>query len=48
MKDILEAIRISDDKTIRIPIHYDLDEEHGLEIKIVKNKVVAIDGISET
>ena len=48
MKDILEAIRISDNKTIRIPIHYDLDEEHGLEIIIVNNKVTAIDGISET
>lgn len=48
MKDILEAVRILDNKTIIIPIHYDLDEEHGLELKIVNNKVVAVDGIGET
>lgn len=48
MKDILEAIRILDNKTIVIPIHYDLDTEHGLELKLVNNKVVAVDGIDET
>lgn len=48
MTEILESIRISDKDTIRIPIHYDLDQEHGLELKLVKNKVVAIGGISDT
>lgn len=48
MKDILEAIRVSEKGTIRIPIHYDLDQEHGLEIKLVRNKVVAIGGIADT
>jgi len=47
MKDLL-YIRVSDDDIIRILIHYDLDEEHGLEIKIQRNKVVAISEIAET
>ena len=47
MKDLL-YIRISDDGVIRILIHYNLDTEHGLEIKIQGNKVVAVGGISET
>lgn len=47
MKDLL-YLRISDDDIIRILINYDLDEEHGLEIKIQHNKVVAIEGIAET
>ena len=48
MKDIVSLIRISENKTIRIPIHYALDEEHGLELKIVNNKVEKVDGIAET
>jgi hypothetical protein len=48
MKDMLGWIRILDAKTIKIPIHYALDEEHGLELKIVNNKVKAVDGIAET
>ena len=48
MKEILELIRILDNRTIKIPIYYALDEEHGLEIKITDNKVVEIDNISYT
>lgn len=35
-------IRVLPRKTIIIPIHYALDEEHGMEIKIVNGKVKAI------
>ena len=48
MKDIVSLIRVLENKTIKIPIHYALDEEHGLELKIVNNKVKAVDGIAET
>ena len=48
MTEILETIRIYNNKTIRIPISYALDEEHGLEIKIVDNKVTAVEGIANT
>ncbi|MDR2148671.1 MAG: hypothetical protein LBE91_19695 [Tannerella sp.] len=48
MKEIIEKIRILDNQTIKIPIRYALDEEHGLELKIVNNKVVAVGGIAET
>lgn len=47
MKDIL-YVRVSDHDIIRILIHYNLDVEHGLEIKIQHNEVVAIAGIAET
>jgi hypothetical protein len=48
MKHMLGWIRILDGKTIIIPIHYALDEEHGLELKIVNNKVKVVGGIAET
>jgi len=48
MKNIVSLIRVLENKTIIIPIHYALDEEHGLEIKITNNKVVKIAGIAET
>ena len=48
MKDIVSLIRILDNKTIKIPIHYALDEEHGLEIKIANNNIMNIAGIAET
>lgn len=47
IKDI-NYLRISADKTIRILIHYGLDQEHGLEIKFVDGKIEAIGGIAET
>lgn len=47
MKDVL-YVRVSDNDIIRILIHYNLDEEHGLEIKIQRNEIVAIGGIAET
>jgi hypothetical protein len=48
MKDMLGWIRILNGKAIKIPIRYALDEEHGLELKIINNKVAAVDGIAET
>lgn len=48
MKEILGYIRVLDNNTLKIPITYALDEEHGLELKIANNKVVAVDGIAET
>ncbi len=48
ISSILEKIIISNNQTIVIPFCYDIDEEHGLEIKIVKNKVVEVDGIGQT
>jgi hypothetical protein len=47
MRDI-NYVRITAPDTIRIPIHYKLDTEHGLEIKIVKGKVKTVGGIAET
>lgn len=44
----LNYIRILDNDTIKIRIHYDLDEEHGLEIRLENNAVAAIGGIAET
>lgn len=41
-------LRILDGNTIIIPIHYKLDEEHGLEIRLENNQVVAIGGIADT
>ena len=47
-KKILGYIRVLENNTIKIPISYNLDEEHGLELKIVNNKVEKVDGIDET
>ncbi len=41
-------IRILKDDNIQLPIRYDLDTEHGLEIRLEKNLIVAIGGIAET
>mgnify|MGYP000274168071 FL=1 len=48
MNSIVEKIIISNNQTIVIPFSYDIDEEHGLEIKIRNNKVMKVDGIGET
>ena len=48
MNSVLENIIISNNKTIVIPFSYDIDEEHGLEIKIRNNEVIKVDGIGET
>ena len=48
MKRMLGWIRILDGNTLVIPIPYALDEEHGLELKIVNNKVKVVGGIAET
>jgi len=46
MRDILQ-IRIEDNQTISIPIRYQLDTAHGIEIKLENNKITAIGGIGE-
>lgn len=48
MQDLLGFIRILDNRTIILPIHYDLDHEHGMEIRIVDGIVTKIGGIDET
>ena len=48
MKEIHLYIRVLDDNTLKIPIYYDLDSEHGLELKIINNKVTAVAGIGDT
>ena len=48
MNSIIEKIIISNNQTIVIPFSYDIDEEHGLEIKIRNNKIIKVDGIGET
>ncbi|WP_430909029.1 DUF6985 domain-containing protein [Maribacter sp. 2-571] len=47
LQDVL-YLRILDHDTIKIPIHYTIDTEHGLEIKLNANRIVAIGGIAET
>ncbi len=47
MQDV-SYLRVSDEHTLRLVIHYDLDPEHGLEAKFVANKLVAIGGIADT
>jgi cell wall assembly regulator SMI1 len=46
VKDVLN-IRILKRNSIQIAIRYDLDTEHGLEIKFTNNKIVGIGGIAE-
>ncbi|MBG6130841.1 hypothetical protein IWQ47_002305 [Aquimarina sp. EL_43] len=41
-------IRILDNGNIKILIRYELDIEHGLEIRLENNKIIAIGGIAET
>lgn len=45
IQDIL-YIRILKRNTLKILIRYDLDPEHGIEIKMKKNKIIAIGGIA--
>ncbi|WP_149208329.1 DUF6985 domain-containing protein [Flavobacterium johnsoniae] len=45
VQDIL-YIRILKRNTLKILIRYDLDTEHGIEIKMKNNKIIAIGGIA--
>lgn len=47
VKEIL-YIRILKNNTLKIAIRYGLDTEHGLELKIKSNKIIAIGAIAET
>ena len=41
-------LRVTADGTLRIPIQYALDPEHGLEAKFVHGKLVKLGGIDDT
>jgi len=47
IKDIIH-LRILDKENIQIPIHYKIDSEHGIEIRLENNKIIKIGGIAET
>lgn len=47
LKDV-NYIRILADGNIKMLFHYKLDEEHGLEVRLENNEVLAIGGIAET
>ncbi|WP_103864471.1 hypothetical protein [Aquimarina sp. I32.4] len=44
----INYIRILENDEIKILIHYKLDSEHGLELRVKNNQIVAIGGIAET
>jgi hypothetical protein len=44
----INYIRILDNHTLQIPIRYGIDTEHGLEIRLENNEIVAMAGIAET
>lgn len=44
----INYIRILDNHNLQIPIRYGVDTEHGLEIRLENNKIVAMAGIAET
>jgi hypothetical protein len=41
-------LRVSEQQTVRLIIHYDLDPEHGLEARSVANTLAEIGGIADT
>lgn len=47
MRDMLQ-IRVEDNQTIIIPIRYQLDTEHGIEIRLENNEITSISGIGES
>ncbi|WP_299442887.1 hypothetical protein [uncultured Aquimarina sp.] len=47
IKDI-NYIRILENGNVKIPIHYKIDTEHGIEIRLENNKIIDIGGIAET
>lgn len=47
MKKLHLGLRVEEDKKVRIPIYYSLDEEHGLEVILKNNKVIFVGGIAE-
>ena len=47
IKDI-NYIRILENSNIKIPIHYKIDTENGIEIRLENNKVIDVGGIAET
>jgi hypothetical protein len=44
----IKYLRILKNNTIQIPIRYSLDTEHGIEIRLENNEIIAIGGIAET
>ncbi|GAA3522604.1 hypothetical protein GCM10022393_41500 [Aquimarina addita] len=47
LKDI-KYLRILKHGNIKILIHYKIDQEHGIEIRLENNKIIDIAGIAET
>ncbi|WP_317039176.1 DUF6985 domain-containing protein, partial [Polaribacter atrinae] len=47
IKEIL-YLRVLKNGNIQIPIRYKIDTEHGVEIRLEKNKVIGVGGIAET
>ena len=47
IKEIL-YLRVLENGNIQIPIRYKIDTEHGVEIRLEKNKIIEIGGIAET
>lgn len=44
----VQYLRVLEENTMQIIIRYELDTEHGLEIKLKNNEIIAIGGIAET
>lgn len=44
----VSMLRVSGAQTIWLVIHYDLDTEHGLEVKFVNNTLADLGGIADT
>lgn len=44
----LHYVRVTAGGTLRLPIGYDLDEEHGLEVKFINNTIEQVGGIADT
>lgn len=46
--NVIKYIRLLPEKTILLLFKYELDTEHGLEIRIIDNAISSIGGIAET
>ncbi|WP_405415272.1 DUF6985 domain-containing protein [Maribacter sp. Asnod1-A12] len=44
----INYIRILENDNIKIPIHFKIDTEHGIEVRLENNSVINVGGIAET
>ena len=44
----VSLLRVTQEQTIRLVLHYDLDTEHGLEARFANNMLTELGGIAET